>query len=186
MTYAKRVVWSCFARIDTEKASVLALWNRGAEFPMSRASMSIRFTKGSGKFDWMVVLRDGAVVEEIDCPKQGIIPHDMVHYAVESVLQRRGFLGRVVAGEEATFRMPAETESEGVERLVEVFQADGWSGWNTAPADLRDLYQVTCSARGSVPLSLSDVDVEAIRARILELTAAWKSLPVGASLALEL
>lgn len=93
--------------------------------------MHLVFTKGAGKHDRMDVMCDGVVSESIECPKQGIIPHDMVHFAVESVLQKRGFVGRVLDGEAASFQMQAEAESDGVERLVEVFQADGWSGWNT-------------------------------------------------------
>lgn len=50
--------------------------------------MQLIFTKGSGKHDKMEVIRDGTPVESIECPKQGIIPHDMVHYAVESTLHK--------------------------------------------------------------------------------------------------
>ncbi|WP_458071173.1 hypothetical protein [Rhodanobacter sp. BL-MT-08] len=91
--------------------------------------MQLVFTKGSGKHDTMDVIRDQVVVETIACPRQGIIPHDMVHYAVEQTLHRRGFIGRILDGDDASFQMDANVESDGVERLVEVFQADGWSGW---------------------------------------------------------
>jgi hypothetical protein len=145
--------------------------------------MRLVFTKGPGKHDRMDVMRDDGVSESIECPKQGIIPHDMVHYAVESVLRKRGFVGRVLDGEAATFQMQAEAESDGVERLVEVFQADGWSGWNTAPADMLDLYQVTCKARECEPLDVGPDDIAAVRKRILELTQQWQAVAVGASLA---
>lgn len=147
--------------------------------------MRLIFTKRSGKHDRLEVFRDGTLAESIDCPKQGIIPHDMVHYAVEGTLLKRGFIGRVLGGESATFQMQAEPESDGVERLVEVFQADGWSGWNSAPADMLDMYQVTCHARQCEPLAIHADDIEAVRKRILELTAQWESLPAGESLALE-
>ena len=147
--------------------------------------MRLTFTKGSGKHDRLDVFRNGMHAESIDCPKQGIIPHDMVHYAVEGTLQKRGFIGRVLDGESATFRMEAEAESDGVERLVEVFQADGWSGWESAPADMLDMYQVTCHARQCVPLAVDADDIEAVRRRILELTAQWELLPAGESLTFE-
>ena len=83
--------------------------------------MRLVFAKGPGKSDTMTVVRHGHADAVVECPKQGIIPHDMVHYAIESVLHARGFLGRVAAGEAADFRMAAEAESDGVERLVEVF-----------------------------------------------------------------
>ncbi len=147
--------------------------------------MQLVFVKGSGKHDRMEVIRDGVLAECIDCPKQGIIPHDMVHYAVESTLHKRGFVGRVLGGEAASFQMKAESVSDGVERLVEVFQADGWSGWNSAPTDMLDLYQVTCNARQCEPLAIQADDIEAVRKRILELTAQWQSVPVGQSLAFQ-
>lgn len=148
--------------------------------------MQLVFTKGSGKHDTMDVVRDGEVTDSIECPKQGIIPHDMVHYAVETTLHRRGFVVRLLDGEDASFQMQAESESDGVERLVEVFQADGWSGWHSAPADMLDLYTVTCKARDCEPLALQVGDIEAVRHKILELTDKWHSVPVGKSLALQL
>ena len=145
--------------------------------------MHLLFTKGSGKHDRMDVVRNGIAAESVECPKQGIIPHDMVHFAVESTLLKRGFVGRILDGEVGTFQMQSDAESDGVERLVEVFQADGWSGWNSAPADMLDLYQVTCKARVCEPLAIAAVDIEAVRHRILDLTAQWQAVPVGETLA---
>lgn len=146
--------------------------------------MELRFAKGAGKFDRLVLRRPGAADAEIDCPKQRIIPHDMVHYAVETVLAAQGFLGRVAAGESAGFALGAEPESDGVERLVEVVQGDAWSG-GTAPADeVIDLYQVTCAARECPALTLDAATVDAIRTRIAELTEAWEKVPVGGTLSL--
>ncbi len=146
--------------------------------------MKLVFTKGSGKYDRMDVIREGSPVESIDCPKQGIIPHDMVHYAVEITLEKRGFIGRVLDGEPATFRMQPNAESDAVERLVEVFQADGWSGWTSSPQDMLDLYGVTCKARECTPLAIDASDVEVVRGKLLELSARWQSLAVGESLQL--
>ena len=146
--------------------------------------MKVVFTKGSGKYDQMDVIREGSAVESIDCPKQGIIPHDMVHFAVESTLEKRGFIGRVLDGEPATFRMQADAESDAVERLVEVFQADGWSGWTSSPQDMLDLYAVTCKARGCTPLKIDAAGVDGVRRTLLDLTDRWQATAVGESLAL--
>lgn len=143
-----------------------------------------RFTKGSGKEDRLEVLREGAVVETIACPKQGIIPHDMVHFAVEEVLDRRGFMHRVAAGEAGNFQMQGDAESDGVERLVEVFQGDGWSGGTTPPDAMIDLYRLTCDARHCPPLPVDAATVLAIRARIIDLTGQWGAVAVGDSLTL--
>ena len=147
--------------------------------------MRLVFTKGAGKSDTMMVVRAGRADEVIDCPKQRIIPHDMVHYAVESVLDARGFLGRVAAGEDADFRMQAEAVSDGVERLVEVFQGDGWSGGAASADQIIDLYRVTCEARGCPMLAVDAATVAAVRARIAELEASWQVVAVGDTLTLE-
>jgi len=145
--------------------------------------MQIRFTKGTGKYDAMQITR-GDSIETIACPKQGIIPHDMVHFAVESTLQKRGFLSRVREGEPASFQMGAEPESDGVERLVEVIQADAWSGGNTSPAEVLDLYQVTCVARACDALPIVADDIVAIRRHIRALHLQWQSLAAGQSIEL--
>lgn len=148
-------------------------------------SVEIRFTKCGGKYDEMRVTRDGAS-ETIACPKQRIIPHDMVHFAVESTLHKRGFLARVAEGESASFQMAAEPESDGVERLVEVIQGDAWSGSAASPEEILDLYQVTCIARQCKPLAVRAGDIAAIRLRIEELDAQWRMLRVGQSISLTL
>jgi hypothetical protein len=147
--------------------------------------VELTFTKGAGKYDQMRVVRRG-VAETIDCPKQRIIPHDMVHFAVEHTLKKRGFLGRVRDGELANFQMEPEPQSDGVERLVEVFQGDAWSGGNASPDEMLELYQVTCVARECLPLPLKAEDIVLVRENIRELDAKWQSLAVGESISLRL
>ncbi|MFD1787641.1 hypothetical protein ACFSC3_08660 [Sphingomonas floccifaciens] len=147
--------------------------------------MRLVFAKGAGKTDTLTIVRDGRPDEAIDCPKQRIIPHDMVHYAVESVLDARGFLGRVAAGEAADFTMGAEAVSDGVERLVEVIQGDGWSGGVTPAGEMIALYAVTCDARGCPALAVEAATIDAIRVRMAELTLAWDAVPVGGRLELD-
>lgn len=148
--------------------------------------MELIFTKRrEGKYDHLAIWKEGELRGEIECPKQGIIPHDMMHYGVEHILQKRGFIGRVAAGEAAAFEMQGEAESDGVERLVEVFQADGWAGWNTAAEDMLDLYQVTCAARDCPSLSLQVTDVEQVRQELLRLSALWQATEAGQSLHLK-
>jgi hypothetical protein len=147
--------------------------------------MRLIFTKGAGKMDRLEMIHADGRAEAIDCPKQRIIPHDMVHYAVESVLEARGFISRVAAGEAANFTMGAEPESDGVERLVEALQGDGWSGGGSHPGEIIDLYRVTCEARGCPMLPVDVAAIDAIRARIAELTREWDAVPVHGMLELE-
>src|SRR6185437_7459622 len=97
----------------------------------------------TGKYDRLRVIRDGKA-EEILCPKIGGIPHDMVHFAIENVMGRAG------AGATLDQRMVSTIESDQMERLVEVLQADRLSGYPSA-ADMIDMYRVTCEARGVTP-----------------------------------
>jgi hypothetical protein len=153
---------------------------------LSKASMKIAFTKGSGKYDVMETKRPGKPPERVDCPKQGIIPHDMVHYAIEHTLKTRGFLRRVKDGEAASFQMAAESESDSVERLVEVFQGDEWSGGNSSASEIIEMYRLTCTARQCPALPIDDSAVHAVKTSIADLTRRWQAIAVGGSLQLEL
>lgn len=146
--------------------------------------MKLVFTKGAGKFDRLEVLRDGQAPELIECPKQRIIPHDMVHYAVETVLQERGFLTRVRDGEAASFQMQSDPRSDAIERLVEVFQGDAWSGGNAPASEMLDLYELTCDARACPMLPVDEAAILAVRAAIAQLTARWEAVAIGAALTL--
>lgn len=148
--------------------------------------MRLIFTKGAGKYDRLQMIKPGGEVEQIDCPKQHIIPHDMVHYAVEAELKARGFLTRVKEGESADFQMVANPESDSVERLVEVVQGDAWSGGSAPAADVLSLYGVTCEARACAPLPVGAAEIESIRSRMRALQDDWDAVPVGGTLELAL
>ena len=144
----------------------------------------IIFEKRAGKYDVMRVLQDGKWVDT-DCPKQRPIPHDMFHYAVETVLARRGFLHRRADGEGQSFRMSPEKLSESIERLVETMQADSWSGRPDA-AEVIDLFHTACAARGDEAIPVSPEDILSIRSAIDDLAVRWDDLPVGGRLTLTL
>ncbi|MBI3437808.1 MAG: hypothetical protein HY054_04010 [Proteobacteria bacterium] len=143
----------------------------------------IIFEKRDGKYDAMFVERRGAL-EEISCPKQPPIPHDMFHYAVERVLKLRGFIHRAAAGEGVGFRMTEEAESEAVERLVETMQADSWSG-RPPPAEVIDMFLTTCAARNTEAITVSEEAIVAIRAEIDRLAAEWNALPTCGRMTLD-
>lgn len=141
------------------------------------------FTRLGGKHDRLDLVRADGSVERIDCPKQGIIPHDMVHYAVESVLGARGFMRAAVAGEASGYAPMAETEAEAIERLVETMQADAWGAPGSAE-DLADLYRVTCDARKHDAIPVMPADIEAIRDEITRLQLLWDEVPEGGTMEL--
>jgi hypothetical protein len=133
--------------------------------------------------DELVVIRERTAPERILCPKQGMIPHDMVHYAVESVMTDRGFLSRLAAGEGSGpgTRMTREGSAEAIERLVETLQAEVWSG--PAPdGEVIDLYELACSVREHPALPLAPEDLGAIRDKMKTLERLWAAVPVHGSL----
>ena len=145
----------------------------------------LTFTKRSGKYDELSIERPGRTPEALICPKQGIIPHDMIHYAVESTLSHGGFLGLVADGQPAAFATAGDDSEKAVERLVEVFQAEMWGG-RVPASDLLATYEHACEAHGHVAVRVSIADVEAIRDRLDRLTADWSQVSVNASLTVEM
>ena len=147
--------------------------------------MNLTFVKGSGKFDELTVRRENGTTQKINCPKQGIIPHDMIHYAVESVLAHRGFLSLVAQGQTVGYAANGDSGEEAVERLVETFQAEMWGG-RVPAADLIATYEHACGARGHGIVAVSSDEIEAIRARLDDLGRRWADLAVNGTLTLRL
>jgi hypothetical protein len=107
----------------------------------------------------------------------------MVHFAVENVMAKRGFMRRVAEGERLALRMAPNTESEQMERLVEVMQVDANGGFPPL-ADLLDMYWVTCEARGVAPYPVTEPDILVIRTEMARLDRLWKDTPIGGALTL--
>lgn len=143
--------------------------------------MELIFVKRSGKFDDLTIIREAGEPQTISCPKQGIIPHDMVHYAVESVLAHRGFLSLVKDGGLAEFGTEGGDSEEAIERLVEAFQAEMWGG-RVPAADLITTYEHACGARGHTVAAISEADVDAIRHRLDDLSRQWSAVAVNEAL----
>ena len=82
--------------------------------------------------------------------------------------------------------LQADEDSDSVERLVEVFQGDEWSGGVASPSEMIELYGVTCSARKCGMLPVDEAAILAVRLAIASLTQRWQAVPVGGALELEL
>ncbi len=149
--------------------------------------MQLTFTKGPGKHDRLDIITAAGPRPAIDCPKQGIIPHDMVHFAVEAETATLGFLGGIAMGGDSGYRAGTDDcHARAIERLVETVQAEAWGGAPVPDADFIALYHVTCEAHGDVPLGLDATALAAIRQRLAALTVQWAAVPVGGSLTLNL
>jgi hypothetical protein len=148
------------------------------------------------KYDQLrCVRRDGS---ESTCPmpRQGILPHDLLHYVVENGMRwRHGFLGQVAAGRDIDFAAeyahdPDNREAADqviqAEALVETLQAQLWSGAFDAGMFMDGLLGA-CAARGRNAPDLSGVDLEEVfYRRAVELGARWQQVPFYGSLELEM
>lgn len=107
--------------------------------------------------------------------------HDLTHYAVETVLDLRGFYSLVAAGWDLTDfgqpwrRGPLPPEAHAVEQIVGFLDTERASGREWCAADLRL----------ALPFTLADDDLRRVRDARRELFARWAALPAGDTLELQ-
>ena len=159
--------------------------------------MQITLTKGQRE-DWIAIMRGDGSRAETRFTHKGPVPHDAVHLFVEAGLNLdQGFWGMVAGGlhpdelaELAKTAGHASAKRAGIpdasivqllqaERLVEVFEADLWSGNAGDENALLDLGRIACSY-SHVPMPLVPVNAVAqIRAAIAKFAAEWRAAPIG-------
>ena len=165
--------------------------------------MRITITKGERE-DRIVAVRPNGSSVQTTFPHKGPIPHDAVHFYVESALQLGdAFWGMVAAGlhpEEVAEIAKAgghasakrATDADGsiirlvqAERVVECFEADLWSGGTASEETIRDAVEAGC-AQSLVPtLKVSDEAIATIRCKLTELVKRWPAAAPGESLVLD-
>ncbi|TFW21140.1 hypothetical protein [Duganella callida] len=149
------------------------------------------------KYDVLRFVRNNGTVTEALMPRQGILPHDLVHYVVESALPlRHGFLSLLARGADAQFVMEkvhdqanphVETEAVQAEAIVEGLQAQLWSGAFDEEAFLEGA-AAACSTRNKPPFDFSQLALnlqEALYERAVALNQQWSAAPYYSTLSLE-
>ena len=145
--------------------------------------------------------RDGSVTwQRLRGPTAIVMPaHDLTHYAVETALGfRRGFYGLLAEGWEITDfakpwpRGPIPDEALVVELIVGFFDAERRQGEAMAAEAFQEQAEQYVGSRLAVGKkmpdglrSLSDAELEQVRARRDELLSWWAAVPVGGVLDLE-
>jgi hypothetical protein len=148
------------------------------------------------KCDRLWFVRDDGSQTQTAMPRQGTLPHDLVHYIVESALPlQHGFLGLVAAGADAGFVMQAvhdtgnqrvETEAVQAEAVVEALQTQLWSGCFDRDAFLEGADSAS-AARGRPAFDFSGIDPRALLYdRALALLERWNEVPFHQSMELVL
>jgi hypothetical protein len=165
--------------------------------------MRITITKGE-RSDRIDALRANGGKVSTTFPHKGPIPHDAVHFFVESGLGiSDGFWGMVAEGhhpeeiagiakeaghasaKRACVPDPAIIPIIQAERTVECFEADLWSGGDSHPDMIRATIAAGC-AQSLVPIvEITDEAIDSIRSELTEFLRRWTAGEPGERLVLD-
>lgn len=147
------------------------------------------------KQDLLTFVRADGSTSSVEMPRQGVLPHDLIHYVVESGLAlRNGFLSLVARGAEARFVMElthdpqqraVEQGAVQAEAAVEALQTQLWNGAFDPEAFAYGL-EMAATARGIAPLPPPDVRAaRGLYDQAVALHQQWRALPPFGTLELE-
>ena len=159
--------------------------------------MKLTATKSAktGRLDHLLCTRADGTSTSVAMPRQGILPHDLIHYVVESTLgYRNGFLGEVANGADIAFAMQmshdlAHTapspELSQAEAIVESLQAQLWSGaFDQAMFD--EGLRSACAMHDCVSPRLDAAYGRQLYDAVIALGQRWQQMPFHAALMLEM
>ena len=147
------------------------------------------------KLDRLRYLRaDGSSTEAV-MPRQGILPHDLVHFVVETGLGlKNGFTGLIARGADVAFTMEAthdpaghtvSTEAIQVESIVEALQSQLWSG-QFAMDDFVEGVRTACLLHDRPTFDFADAAAgQRLFDQALALNAQWVAVPFHGALTLD-
>ena len=147
------------------------------------------------KLDRLRYVRADGSFTACSMPRQGILPHDLIHYVVESQLQlSNGFTGLIAQGAEAAFATQlshglaekmAGAEAIQVEAMVEALQTQLWAG-QFSMEDFVEGVRTACHARDQSTFDFSDTDIPPrLFEKVRELNMQWAAVPYYGSLTLQ-
>lgn len=147
------------------------------------------------KYDRLRFVRADASETQTAMPRQGTLPHDLVHYIVESALPLpHGFLGLVAAGSDAGFVMQTvhdtanpniATEAVQAEAIVEALQTQLWGGSFDLEAFLEGVRSAN-AARGKPAFNFTGLDAQThLYDAALALLERWIQVPHHQSMELD-
>ena len=158
--------------------------------------IAIKHSK-SDRYDTLRCVRGDGSQTTAQMPRQGVLPHDLIHYVVEGALRlEHGFLGLVADGADISFAMETAHETSDasvgdqapqVEALVESLQAQVWAG-AFDEAQFRAGVEGACAMRGR-PLpdlsSLADGPMQ-LYDEVIRLGRQWAQVPYYGEMTLHL
>lgn len=134
----------------------------------------------------VLVIACGATTRVLECWRQGILPHELVHAAVESVFPWRGFVRLVASGRDpASIGVrDAEASTLWAEALTNALQAELAGVIEPGTASLR-AYLDTIQRTPPLP-ELDQAELALLRERSADWNARWAALRAGESLEITL
>ena len=148
----------------------------------------------SDKYDRLRFVRSDGSETQTTMPRQGTLPHDLVHYVVESALSLNyGFLGLVASGSDAGFVMQAvhdplnptvELQAVQAEAVVEALQTQLWAGSFDLGAFMEGANSAS-AARGKAAYDFTGMEPQAmLYDSALALLGRWNQVPYHQSMEL--
>jgi hypothetical protein len=149
--------------------------------------MQLIATRGSAtdRYDHLRVVRADGSACDVAMPRQGALPHDLVHALVETAMGfSDGFLGLVAKGADIAFAEKnfheyvdpvRHAQVAQAESLVEALQTQLWAGAFDADAFAYGV-ETACAMRGVAVPDLARCDA-ALFERAVALGRAWNALP---------
>ena len=146
------------------------------------------------KLDRLRVVRDDGSETSCEMPRQGVLPHDLVHAVVESRLHlQEGFLGLVAKGADIAFAEKnfrdyidpvRHFEVAQAESVVEGLQTQLWQGAFDFSAFIAGV-EGACNMRGVAVPIISEADGQAMFDTALRLNGDWRQVPVKGEFVLQ-
>lgn len=147
------------------------------------------------KYDRLEFRRHDGTSAEIEMPRQGVLPHDLVHYVVETGFGfTRAFLSLVARGADARYVMdrshdPANSDLDRealvAEAIVEAMQTQLWSGAFEFES-FEYAVRTACDVRKVSPPAQLDPDAaRRVYEAAVNLNAQWAKIPPHGALELQ-
>ena len=153
-------------------------------------SLTIKFKKGKLLEDkTTVVIESAAHCCVLKAWQQGIIPHEMVHFAVEFLFPLRGFIRLVAEGfspEELTDMSLVGREAIYAEGLTNAYQYELWGLLPATNENFLNQIKIDCEKHQLPMMEVSVAEIERGRELLKEFTGKWRELEQGNELILEL
>ncbi len=157
--------------------------------------LTARKNPKSDKYDHLRFQRADGSSTETHMPRQGILPHDLLHYIVESTLPFQfGFLRQVADGADAAFVMEqihdvsnakVGIEAVQVEAIVEALQTQLWAG-EFDQEMFTYAAEMACSARNTAAYVFQEIDLKlSLFDTAKTLGEHWQKVPAGGVFELE-